>query len=385
MKDNIIFYSIVASKTYFLFGLKFKQKKYSIIEYDYNNPIDDSSIVPLFGKDFSPFLIKQTELLSIIKKTVYPNFMKLNDNGLTYLIKINHINDTNIYLNQFKQNNHKWSQLKWIDIDDYINMRDIVDIQSREIINKYKIIPFIKNQYKVNTLLYTQQDFDLINNLINNKQKQKQIKLNKDNNTSSYEKALLTHFKNYQYNQMLSIYNYTTYCTSMNELMRYILTPDNTINNSKLMCNNNKEHIRNAINIINIINNAPKYDAFDSHYICLYRGLSFNPELINGQITDIFKYSFISTSWNIHIASNAFVPNGGALFKIIILADTPLLATKQISHHPYEDEILLPPGLEFRVIKVDKSFNKDLQRIQPYYTLVLHQISNISDILLTLA
>lgn len=385
MIDNIIFYSMFDNKIYFLFGKKLSTQKYETFKYDYFNPFDDSSIVPLFEKDFGNYLIPPDKLLLIIKKTYYPHFMKLNKNGLIYMIKIDYINEIDINYHQSKKQSNKWSKLKWIDINDNGTMRDQVNIADRILITNSNSIKFIKNQYNINYLLYSSKDFQIITNIMK-KKKNKTIDNDiKNNHQIQHEQNLKKHFKKYQYHQMASLYTYTTYCTYMNELLRCLLASKNNCNhnNKSLITLNNKEHLQNAINILAIINQAPKYSIFNTHYLSLYRGISFDPCLVINQVTDVFKFSFVSTSSNIHIASNGFVPTGGALFKLIIPADTPMVATKLVSHHPYEDEILLPPGCSFRNIKKDTYYNTDLNTNQIYYTIVLHQLFDYSNVLFT--
>lgn len=380
MKDYILFYSKINNEIFFLFGIQNGHKKYSIIKYNYYNPFDDSSIVPLFNADFNHNLIDSQSLLAIIKSTSYPNFIKLNKDGLIYMIKINHIKDTKSYLKLNNNHYNLWTDLKWININNTQQLLYHINNIDFNLIKEFNLSNFIHNQYKIDLLKFNEKNFQLFNKLfrakINRTNQNNYIKKNK----YQYEQTLLKYFKNYQYNQMVAIYDYTTYSGDMNLLLRNILPPTNDFNKI-LITANTKTHINNAINIIKIINDAPSYSLFDTHYLSLYRGLSFDPIYHENQIIDIFKYSFVSTSSNIHVASNQFVPVNGALFKLIVPSNIPLIETRHVSHHSYEDEILLNPGHSFRVIKVDTWFNKDLKINQSYYTIALHNTDDNFDML----
>lgn len=370
MIDHLIFYTILNQQIYFLLGKLRHNEKYNIINYRYTDPFDDSSIVELFKRDYQSTLINPNQLLTIINKTVYPNFMKLNTNGLIYLIKVNHINHPNSYL---ANPDSIWQQLIWININNNLDIRNQLEIKDRTLLDKFKIIPFIKNQYKVNYNLYSLKDLSFINQLMIKKKNKKTHKIILDQQLINYNQTILAHFKNYQYTQMLSLYNYTTYCQTLNQTLRSIL------DGSKIP-NIPIELITNALNIIDIINQAPLYSQFDTHYLSLYRGISYDPHLNVGHVTDVFTNSLISTSLNVYIPSNSFVGANGSLFKLIIPSDLPMLPTKHISHHPYEDEILLLPGNTFRIIDKGWFFNDDLKINQVYYTMVLQKNSDIQSI-----
>ena len=130
MKDNLIFYSVYEDKIYILAGqIGTARSKYTFPDYPYQNPIDDSSVVDLYYKELGNLLIDIQNLLSIIKKTKFPNFVKNETDGLTYIIKVDYIDNDQLanLLNQYQLSylrlNHgaslRWRSLKWFPLDQF--------------------------------------------------------------------------------------------------------------------------------------------------------------------------------------------------------------------------------------------------------------------------
>lgn len=383
MKDYLAFYSIDANnKINLLFGQSNRNSTtYGFFDYTYENPIDDSPIVNTFNREFGNLIITPEELLNIIKKTVYPHFLKYYDDGLIYLIRIDPLNENNLnrllddYRISYSRSGHgrlRWLSLKWVNIDDLPNY--IIDTFTKSLIDKHNIIPFLKNQYNVNKSQFSQTDFSMIEKLVHKKKTKSLEKSILQNKWKAFVNAQMAYFKETDYNKIIILYNYTdSTAKKINKILRRILKFGEKTYESALSkgLQNLLDYIDQALILIDLINNAPKYDQFGNNYLSLYRGLSFDPLLKFGDVTDIFKYNLNSTSLDFNMTANMFVPAQGSLFNLIIPPETPLLTVSNLSHYSYEDEVLLTPGLTFKVISVTEYYNKYLDMTQKFYVAIL--------------
>jgi hypothetical protein len=369
MIDYLIFYSYDDTRKKFavLSGESF-------INYNYENPLDDSSIVDLFNAEFGGLLIDPFTLLGIIHKTTYPHFLKTFDNGLIYLINIPRIDEQrlNDAFQKYRSRGLKKFQcdkLRWNELEN----------TSQEFGNVVlNLDQFLENHYDcchASPTLTPDQD-SLITRLIRNRRNRKITKTKQQAIWSAFIDAQTQSLKQFEYEQIQIIYDYTIHgSTQFNAKIRELLRWGEM---SPLVDSEISSHVDKAITIFNIIQSTAKYSDFDTHYVTVYRGLSFDPNLDLGQLTTVFKYNFNSTSLDFDIVANMFVPVNGSLFKIIIPAETPLLLSNIVSHYSYEEEVLLPPGLTFRVIKKSYRYNTHMKRNQIYYTVVL-QSHNINE------
>jgi len=392
MRDSLIFYSIKDGKIFVLSGqIGTSRSKYTTFDYSYDNPVDDSSIVDIFNKELGNLIISPDKLLEIIKKTKYPHFIKHEQNGLTYIIKVDFVdNDTlNNILGQYQSSYFRlystqlrWNALKWFPLDEFDTIKSQMTVAMQSIITKYNLPQFLKNQTQIDFSKLTEQDYELISKIIKQKKEKLQKLAQLKEKWEKFVEAQAMHLKNYSYTQIVTLYEYTSSSAYeinvvLRNLLRFGKKSYSKVNFKELK--NIHKNLKDAITILSIIETAPRYSEFAHNYLSVYRGLSFDPLLKIGQTTDIFKYNFNSTSLDIDVTANMFVPQGGSLFKIIITPDTLLLVMSIISHYSYEDEILLPPGLTFRVIDKKTYHNTYLNIDQTYYIVVLQNTTSYLD------
>ncbi len=390
MLDYFIFYSLLSTGTiYILTGcLKHSNnhlQQYSFFDYDYDDPFDDSSVVDRFSQELNQIIIDPMKLLIIINKTNYPNFLKTHQNGLIYLIQIDKIDDPNLnrLLAESRQNyrrqhldHFRWKSLKWIKLNE-INFENLTPI-THQICQIAQLKIFLSNQFQLHSKLlkYSTSDAIQIKNIRQKCHKLTQIKHQQTQLWEQFCDLQLKSFKNYHYHQVLSLYEYTHQSTDINQLLRSILTHTQISSHLSTL---NLKLLMDVINIIILIENAPKYSQFSDQYLKLYRGLSFDPNLQIGDLTDIFQYQLNSTSIDFDIGANLFTPTTGCLFKLIISSDISCLSVSHLSKHSYESEFLLPPGCVFRIINKVTKYNQHLQINQIHYTATLQSYHSYLD------
>jgi hypothetical protein len=391
MKDYLVFYSVVTNsddsqlEIQILTGqLNNFKAKFSFLDYDYQDPFDDSTIVDDFNHEFGQLLIDSIHLLSIVQKTHYPYFAKAHDNGMIYFIKIEFRSDLKLnkslsdYRSLYSRHSDgilRWNALKWFKLSE-LNSKTTTKFLSpvtQNLIKTTHMVTFLNNQFKSPQILskYTKRNASRITSLLKKRKINQQKRIIQDGLWTQFISDQVKYFKNYHYHQLLDIYQYSTgTATKTNSLLRQILKDgfDPRSNPSE----EQTALLTSAINLIKIIEKAPKLEKHTPRLTQLYRGLSFDPNLQMGDLTDIFKFNLNSTSLEIDIAANLFTPNEGCLFKLILPPNAPFLSIDHVSHYSYENEFILPPGCTFRVINRQVRHNPYLVTDQVYYTAVLH-------------
>ncbi len=390
MKDYLIFYAVTdnpdgSPEIQILTGqLNNFKAKFSFLEYDYSDPFDDSSIVDDFNHEFGQLLIDSIQLLSIVQSTHYPYFVKTHDDGMIYFIKIDFRSDTKLnrslsdYRSLYSRNFSgvlRWNALKWFKLSELtseIGTKFLSPI-TQKLIQSTNLVTFLSNQFKSPQILsrYTKRNASLIAKLLKTRKLNQRKKALQTAQWTQFVDEQVKYFKNYHYHQLLDIYQYSTGTASkINTLLRQILKDG--LDPRRQFDEAQNVLLRSAINLIQIIEKAPKLEKHSDRLTQLYRGLSFDPNLKVGDLTDIFKFNLNSTSIEIDIAANLFTPTNGSFFKLIVPPNAPFLSIDQVSHYSYENEFILPPGCTFRVIDKKTYLNTSLKTDQVHYTVTLH-------------
>lgn len=354
LSDDLIFYKKHRQNQEISFlAIKVRgQSHYSFINYEYSNPFDDSSIVNLFKRDFGNQLIHPNQLLSIVKKTQYPHFLKEKPNGLIYLIKIE------------DDNQHHGMVTKWFPIGK-INAK--MSSSMKKIIDEYHLFLFIKNQYLSDHYGLSDREMNLMNRLFCSRTRKQMLIKERQKHWSMLVESQTNYLKTLKYKDLEILYHYTGRDSLIiNQTCRQFLNSKITKCSKEMTIN-----LKKIITILSVLSVAPQY-GYGYRYLNFYRGLSFDPQLKIGDLTDLFKFNFNSASLDLDLTVNMFVPQNGSLFKLILPCDISFLCLHLISQYSHEDEMLLPPGLTFRVIDRQKQHNAHLKIDQIYYKVVLH-------------
>lgn len=341
-------------------------------------------------KEFGNYFLHYDILLPIIKSTKYPHFYKVDENGGTYMIKINHIDDNilaDIIDNMNRSNSHKVTELKWFPAKSLMNQKSKLSDSMLHTINKHNILTFLINQHIINTNIDNMKHAYQLNLIQKLWKYHKKITRDRElvlHKWAKFHDSQMTYFKTIPYDKIVILYNYTyDQYLNINKHLRHVLRFGFDLSTEllKKRAVAMVKYISDARTIINIVVNAPTYSLMGCRYIKLYRGLSFDPKLNIGQSTSIFRYNLNSCSINKDTTANLFVPTGGSLFKLILPPDVRMLILHGLSHYSYEDEILLPPGATFRIIKKYVQYNKHLNVKQMHYVAVLQNWKSPSNTL----
>lgn len=177
-----------------------------------------------------------------------------------------------------------------------------------------------------------------------------------DGNDPKYIQTLMEQHRKYiqslkpEYRQAVSTYTASGY-SYMNAYLRGTMSAEQLMSNHGVTVN----EVESLINRLNqVLNNAPPL----TQNIMVYRGVNFDTGSLSsfnnlkvGNVIDIFRDTFNSTSFDRSVSINNFAGDECCLFILYLPVGTKGLYVNQLSSYSHENEYILAPGPLFRVMK----------------------------------